>query len=201
MDPQHSVNERIQRLEDAIERIGKALVGLIKSHRENSTLEARAATRLDAALRGVQLGRPPADSDDLDFDSDTGTSHTGTVFHDVNASDAGIDFDGYIVEAITMFITSERYAPAVSYSTETLMENCREAMLEFEDRPWPFASTKHFGRRLGMARDSLKREMIEAAPMRDSKSKRHWKIRRLTMDDLSGDAKLVIEPKSKSEPA
>lgn len=154
------------------DRHEQVLVSLAASLRELAQVTHRMHMRVDAALRGVKLGRPTKEQ------SDAKARESSHLFPDLEANGNAYDvsLEELLVEGIAMAFAAANVEPLL-LSTDELAMRC-QTLLEKAERPWPFSSTKHFGRRIGMTRQRLLSEGFKLDPYRDDHGKRHWRIAR-----------------------
>lgn len=178
---------------------------------ELSDVLKRGATRLEAAERGVRLGRPPGsrgtasrpselaerDAAELDFRGGS-TPHVAEgqqVIPALRGTDEAI-LD-CIVESAVSYLAS-RNTPSATVSILDLESNARAYQADL-GRGWPFTSSKHFARRFTMAVPSLLAQGVQASRFRTTYGKIFWKLEMLAADGYP----IATEPPAapSSEPA
>lgn len=154
----------------------------------------RAATRLEAAERGVRLGRPPgsrgtasrpsdlAGRDAAEFDFRGGSTPHVAEGQQVLPSLRGTDeaILDCIVESAVNYLVS-RNTTAATVSILDLESNARAYQADL-GRGWPFTSSKHFARRFTMAVPSLLAQSVQASRFRTTYGKIFWKLEMLAPD-------------------
>lgn len=180
---------RIESLTVDLARAQDAIAALLRNHADAAELAQRARTRLEAADRGTRLGRPPGSRGSAAHalpiaSQDDATLETATdVFPDLRSKGDLEAISECINEAVTLYAMQalERGQTSSVVSLFDLEAFARAYQADMH-RGWPFGSTRHFGRRLGMARDELLAQGIRVSPMRSTKGKRFWKVEQLAQD-------------------
>lgn len=180
---------RIERLEIDLARALDMLDAHARTVDDERDLASRAALRMSAAAKGTRLGRPPGSRGSAAHPSagardDEPIAQTGTaVFPDLRNADDVQAISDCILESVTLYAmqASEKGQASTLVSLLDLEAHARAYQADM-GRGWPFGSTRHFGRRLGMAREELLAQGIRLMPMRSTKGKRFWKIETLAPD-------------------
>lgn len=193
---------RIERLEIDLARALDMLDAHARTVDDSRDLATRAALRMNAASKGTRLGRPPGSRGTAAHPSpgardDEPIAQTDTaVFHDLRNPDDLQAIADCLIESITLYAmqAAEKGQSSTLVSLFDLEAHARAYQADM-GRGWPFGSNRHFGRRLGMAREELLAQGIRLTPMRSTKGKRFWKLEQLAPDGHP----IVIQPMA--EPA
>lgn len=189
---------RIERLEIDLARALDMLDAHARTVDDSRDLAARAALRMSAASKGTRLGRPPgsrgtAAHPSLGARDDEPITQTGTaIFPDLRSADDLQAIADCIIESVTLYAmqAAERGQASTLVSLLDLESHARAYQADM-GRGWPFGSSRHFGRRLGMAREELLAQGIRLSPMRSTKGKRFWKLELLAPDGQPAALRMV----------
>lgn len=197
-----SIDARLAALELQIASQAFTIDALQRTLEDLADVTKRAVTRLDAASRGIKLGRPVGsrgtatrpspvaarDAADLGFD---GSAHRSAGVQSETlpgiAEVTGLrGTDESILECLSevimnLFVT--RNVPSVVISIQDLEGEARVYQAELE-RGWPFSSRKHFARRVTMFAEQLLGFGVRATRMRTSHGKIFWRFEQLAADGM-----------------
>lgn len=188
---------------------------LVRTFADLADVAKRAQTRLEAAERGIKLGRPvgsrgaaahPSDVGRRDA-ADLGFSRSGSAGFASGAQSetlpgiAGLrGTDEAISECLSEAIVNlfvVRNVPSLVIPVHELEDVARVYQAEL-GRGWPFSSRKHFARRVTMFADELLAHGVRASKSRTSDGKVFWRFEQLAADGFP----VAVEPvEAASEPA
>lgn len=194
-----SIEARVASLEASVAALHELLAAHARTAADVLAIAQRHVTRIDAATRGVRLGRPPGsrgsaahpselaarDAADVDQDGDA-----PTLFADLRNADAAIL--ECLLEALTGYLVAANVTAATVSSIE-LERHARQYQAEM-GRGWPFSSSKHFSRRVGMAVDELRANGLRVTKLRSTKGKRYFRLEQLAADGFP----VAVEPESQA---
>jgi hypothetical protein len=208
------IDARLSALEVQTASQGLTVDALRRTIEDLADVLKRAATRLEAAERGVRLGRPPgsrgtaahpselAERDAAEFDFRGGSIPHVAEGQQVLPALRGTDeaILECIVESVISYLVS-RNVPSVTVSVLDLEAHARAYQADL-GRGWPFMSSKHFARRVRMATRDLLAQNVRATSSRTTYGKIFWKLEMLAADgnpiatQPAADAALDAEPEA-----
>lgn len=186
-----SLEDRVCELEAQLASVHLILQAHSRTAADVLQLAQRSATRLEAAQRGVRLGRPPGSSGSAAHPSDVAArdaaeiglsssdaGETELLFEDMRGAEEAI-FE-CLLESLTGYLV-ERNATVATASSIELERHARQYQAEM-GRGWPFSSSKHFSRRVAMVIDQLRAHGLRVTKMRSTKGKRFFRVEQLAVD-------------------
>lgn len=186
-----SLEARVCELEAQLASVHLILQAHSRTAADVLQLAQRQATRLEAAQRGVRLGRPPGSSGTAAHPSklaardaaeigltSSDAGETEPLFEDMRGAEEAI-FE-CLLESLTGYLV-ERNVTVATASSIDLEHHARKYQAEM-DRGWPFSSSKHFSRRVAMVIDQLRAHGLRVTKMRSTKGKRFFRIEQLALD-------------------